>query len=92
MIGLLGGLVFIGLEMRQSQIFALGNQVQARTDAQIALMTTPLEGNQRPLPLLKFGSIPREADLSKEDKLLYEQLTRARLASLQAPWQQVNLG
>ena len=92
MVGLLGGLVFVGLEMRQSQIIAIGNQVQARADAQIALMTTPLEGDQRLLPLLSFGSIPREADLSEEDKLLYEQLTRARLASLQAPWQQVNLG
>ena len=92
MVGLLGGLVFVGLEMRQSQIIAIGNQVQARADAQIALMTTPLEGDQRPLPLLKFGSIPRESDLSKEDKLLYDQLTRARLASLKASWQQVNLG
>ena len=55
-------------------------------------MTTPLEGDQRLLPLLSFGSIPREADLSEEDKLLHEQLTRARLASLQASWQQYNLG
>ena len=29
MVGLLGGLVFVGLEMRQSQIIAIGNQVQA---------------------------------------------------------------
>ena len=78
--------------MRQSQIIAIGNQVQARADAQIVLMTTPLEGDQRLLSLLSFGSIPREADLSEEDKLLYEQLTRARLASLQASWQQYNLG
>ena len=92
MVGLLGGLVFVGLEMRQSQNIAIGNQVQARADAQIALMTTPLEGDQRLLPLLSFGSIRREADLSEEDKLLYEQLTRARLASLQASWQQYNLG
>jgi len=90
MLGVLGGLIFVGLEMRQSQIIAIGNQIQARADSQIALMTTPLEGDQRLLPLL--GSIPSESDLSEEEKLLYEQLTRARMASLQASWQQFNLG
>ena len=91
MVGLLGGLVFAGLEMRQSQIIAIGNQVQARADAPIALMTTPLEGDQRLLPLLSFASIPNESDLSEEEKFLYEQLTRARMASLQASWQQLSL-
>ena len=33
MVGLLGGLVFVGLEMRQSQNIAIGNQVQARAVA-----------------------------------------------------------
>ena len=77
--------------MRQFQIIALGNQIQTRADAQMALMTKPLEGDQRLLPLLSFGSIPREADLSEEYKLLDEQLTRARLASLHASWQHFNL-
>ena len=92
MLGVLGGLIFVGLEMRQSQIIAIGNQVQARADSQIALMTTPLNGDQRLLPLLSFGSIPNESDLSEEDRLLFEQLTRIRMASLQASWQQFNLG
>ena len=92
MLGVLGGLIFVGLEMRQSQIIAIGNQVQARADTQIALMTTPLDGDQRLLPLLSFASIPNESDLSDEEKFLYEQLTRARMASLQASWQQFNLG
>ena len=30
--------------------------------------------------------------MSEEDKLLFEQLTRVRMASLQASWQQFNLG
>ena len=92
MLGVLGGLIFVGLELRQSQIIAIGNQVQARADTQIALMTTPLDGDQRLLPLLSFASIPNESDLSEEEKFLYEQLTRARMASLQASWQQFNLG
>ena len=47
-------------------------------------MTTPLDGDQRLLPLLSFASIPNESDLSEEEKFLYEQLTRVRMASLQA--------
>ena len=31
MLGVLGGLVFVGLEMQQSQTIALGAQQQART-------------------------------------------------------------
>ena len=85
-----GWLCSVGLEMRQSQIIAKGNRVQAQADAQMALMTNPLEGDQGLLPLLSFVSIPREADVSEEDKPLDEQLTRARLASLQASWQQFN--
>ena len=92
MIGVLGGLIFVGLEMRQSQIIAVGNQVQARADTQLAILTTPLEGDQRLLPFFSFGSIPNESDLSEEDRLLFEQLTRIRMASLQASWQQFNLG
>ena len=92
MLGVLGGLIFVGLEMRQSQIIAIGNQVQARADTQIALMTTSLDGDQRLLSLLSFASIPNESGLSEEEKFLYEQLTRARMASLQASWQQYNLG
>ena len=30
MLGILGGLVFVGLEMKQSQIIAIGGQIQAR--------------------------------------------------------------
>ena len=92
MVGVLGGLVFVGLEMQQSQIIAVGNQVQARADTQLAILTTPLEGDQRLLPFFSFGSIPNESDLSEEDRLLFEQLTRIRMASLQASWQQFNLG
>ena len=92
MLGVLGGLIFVGLEMRQSQIIAIGNQVQARADTQLAILTTPLEGDQRLLSLFSFGSIPNESDLSEEDRLLFEQLTRIRMASLQASWQQFKLG
>ena len=44
MIGLLGGLIFVGLEMRQSQTIALGAQQHARTEMAGALWLAGLEG------------------------------------------------
>jgi hypothetical protein len=35
MIGVLGGLMFVGLEMRQSQMIAVAGQAQARNQAQL---------------------------------------------------------
>ncbi len=92
LLSIVGGLVFVGLEMRQSQTIAVGNQVQARADSQIAILTTPLEGEQRLLPLFSFGSMPNESDLSEEERRIFEQLTRIRMVSLQASWTQFNLG
>ena len=45
MLGVLGGLVFVGLEMRQSQLIAIGAQVQARTELRAQLQLAPFEGN-----------------------------------------------
>ena len=45
MVGLLGGLIFVGLEMRQSQIIALGAQQHARTEMDGALCIWTRRGN-----------------------------------------------
>ena len=45
MIGLLGGLMFVGLEMQQSQRIAIAGQVQARNDSLMSYIMAPLEGN-----------------------------------------------
>ena len=45
MLGLLGGLVFVGLEMQQSQRIALAAQVQARAEMQTDRLLTSIEGN-----------------------------------------------
>ena len=45
MLGLLGGLVFVGLEMRQSQRIALAAQVQARAEMQTDRLLSSIEGN-----------------------------------------------
>ena len=39
MVGLLGGLIFVGLEMKQSQLIALAAQQQARVDTLQILLT-----------------------------------------------------
>ena len=45
MIGIIGSLIFVGLEMRQNYEIALGNQHQGRTELRAALLMSPLEGN-----------------------------------------------
>ena len=45
MVGLLGGLIFVGLEMRQSQRIALAAQVQARAEMQTDRLLSSIEGN-----------------------------------------------
>ena len=45
MLSVLGGLIFVGLEMRQNYEIALGNQHQGRTELRAALLMSPLEGN-----------------------------------------------
>ena len=45
MLGVLGGLIFVGLEMQQSQRIAIAGQIQARNDVLMSWLATPLEGN-----------------------------------------------
>jgi len=92
LLSIVGGLVFVGLEMRQSQTIAVGNQVQARANSQITILSVPLEGEQRLLPFFSFGSLPNESDLSEEERRLFEQLIRLRMVSLQASWEHFNMG
>ena len=42
MLGLLGGLVFVGLEMQQTQTIALASQMQSRNDAIMDFLLVPL--------------------------------------------------
>ena len=49
MLGVLGGLVFVGLEMQQSQRIAIAGQLQARSDAIMNYWSAPLDGNETAL-------------------------------------------
>ena len=41
MLGVLSGLVFVGLEMKQSQLIAIGAQLQARTELRAQAQLVP---------------------------------------------------
>ncbi|MDG1024903.1 MAG: hypothetical protein P8N94_11230 [Gammaproteobacteria bacterium] len=44
-VGIIGSLIFVGLEMRQSQRIALAAQVQARAEMQTDRLLSSIEGN-----------------------------------------------
>ena len=44
-LGFWGGLLFVGLEMRQSQLIAIGAQQQARAELRAQILIAPFEGN-----------------------------------------------
>ena len=59
MLGVLGGLLFVGLEMRQSQLIAIGAQQQARAELSAQILIAPFEGNYgRASQLVRFSCIP----------------------------------
>ena len=91
MLGILGGLVFVGLEMKQSQIIAIGGQIQARNDAIMDFFSSPLDGNETALLLFDRGMTSYEPKNNSE-KIVFSQIQRVRAVSLQNAWQQYELG
>ena len=91
MLGVIGGLVFVGLEMQQTQRIAIASQVQARNDALMDFFTAPLQGNAEALEFYKFPT-PDLETLSEEERNIVGQLTIIRSVSLENAWQQFNLG
>ena len=45
MVGLLGGLIFVSLEMQHTQTIALAGQMQSGNNAIMDLLLVPLEGS-----------------------------------------------
>jgi hypothetical protein len=91
MLGVIGGLIFVGLEMQQTQRIAIASQVQARNDALMDFFTAPLQGNAEALEFYKFPT-PDLETLSEEERNIVGQLTIIRSVSLENAWQQFNLG
>lgn len=44
-LGIIGSLIFVGLELQQSHTIALAGQIQARNQMAADLLLAPLEGN-----------------------------------------------
>jgi|TARA_E500000331_G_scaffold22212_1_gene19382 hypothetical protein len=96
MIGVLGGLVFVGLEMQQSQRIAIAGQIQARNDVLMSFLATPLEGNAT---LSKVVNTYWEQDgpldltqASNEEREVAMQMVRIGVFNLRNTYQQYNLG
>ena len=96
MIALLGGLVFVGLEMQQSQRIAIAGQVQARNDSLMSYIMVPLEGSTVALQFFDLRQVSEGNEIidfsNEEERLVYDQIIRFRVVSLQNAWQQYNLG
>ena len=92
MLGVLGGLVFVGLEMQQSQRIAIGGQIQARNDAIMDFFSAPLDGNDTALYLFEQGLGEGYQPANDEERAVFSQIVRIRVVSLQNAWQQYNLG
>ena len=88
MLGLLGGLIFVGLEMRQSQIIALGSQQHARTEMAGALWLAGLEGETD----IHAAMSKPWSELSDNQKSVREQIQRYFWILLQNNHYQYELG
>ena len=88
MLGVLGGLVFVGLEMRQSQLIAIGAQQQARAELRAQELLTPFRGN---IDVAKVRFLEWE-EMTDDQKLARGMLQLYRWNSLQNNFFQNNLG
>ena len=91
MLGVLGGLVFVGLEMRQTQQIAVAGQVQARTQMQVDRWLTPLEGNLDTYRFWNPNSFEYD-DLSEEEKLVANGIHSWKQAMLENNYFQYRAG
>ena len=88
MLGVLGGLIFVGVEMRENYEIALGIQHQGRTELRASLLMSPLEGN---IDAVKVEFLDWE-EQTEEQKQITIQIQRFRWALLENLFFQYNLG
>ena len=95
MVGVLGGLVFVGLEMQQSQRIAIAGQIQARNDVLMSWAATPLEGNTVLSKIINTywdenGPFDLEP-LTTQEREVAMQFARINVFNLRNTYQQYNL-
>ena len=90
-LGVIGSLLFVGLELKQSHQIALAGQIQARSDLIAQAVLTPLQGQTELLKIWRTQS-NEISTLTEEQELLWAQLILFRAVSLDNVWQQYSLG
>ena len=88
MLGVLGGLLFVGLEMRQSQLIAIGAQQQARAELRAQILIAPFEGN---IDAARVAFLDWE-EMTDDQKLARGMLQQYRWNTLENNFFQNNLG
>ena len=91
MLGVLGGLVFVGLEMRQTQRIAVAGQVQARAEMAVERILAPIEGNMDFARLQDTNNLDYE-NLSDYEKLMTTQIHAWRRVMLENNFYQYEVG
>ena len=69
LMSVLGGLVFVGLQMQQTQQIAIAGQVQARAEMGVNRILSGLEGNLDAIRLFNYVNFDYE-ELNEEEKLI----------------------
>ena len=86
--GVIGSLIFVGLELRQSHRIALADQIQSRNAMISNFIIAPLNGSATALRMWN----EQGSDLTEEEQLVRSQITRHRILTLTNAWQQYELG
>ena len=94
MFGIIGSLIFVGLQMKQTQTIALGEQIQARNqmllDSQLILLGDEHIGREL-IDKYNIAALNPET-LSEEERSVWRQLISMRSVTIQNAFQQYELG
>ncbi len=94
LIGVMASLIFVGMELRQSQTIALAGQIQARNqmllDSQLVFLGEEPIGRQ----ILAGGALEQinPNPLSEEEYAVWRQIVESRAITIQNAFQQYQLG
>ena len=92
MTGIIGSLIFVGIEIQQNQNIATASQLQARNDALMAFYSSPLEGSATALLLMEGGIEPNIDWSNDEERATLIAIVRVRIISLLNSFNQYNAG
>ena len=81
--------VFVGLELQQSQRIAVATQIQGRNQMMSNYLLAPLEGQ---LSAVSLRAPKPHEELSENELLIREQLVLHRSLTITNAWQQYSLG